>query len=142
MTKTLTILILAILLLNCKYRNNETASYYQNPTQKNESYQRGKAVYQDMCVTCHLANGKGVEKVFPPLAHSDYLKNNQEESIKAIKYGLSDKITVNGIVYNSVMQPMGLTDQEVADVMNYINNTWGNSNNTNLTPEMVSNIKK
>lgn len=89
-----------------------------------------------------MANGEGVEKIFPPLANSDYLKNNQEASIRAVKYGMSGEIVVNGITYNSVMAPLGLTDEEVADVMNYINNAWGNAIDNKVTPDMVANIKK
>ena len=76
-----------------------------------------------MCITCHLDNSKGVPKVYPPLAGSDYLKKNRKESIKASKYGMSGEITVNGITYNSVMAPLGLSDEEVADVINYIHNS-------------------
>jgi hypothetical protein len=67
------------------------------------------------------------QSVFPPLAQSDYLRDNQKASIKGIKNGMSGEIVVNGITYNSVMSPLGLTDKEVADVLNYINNSWGNN---------------
>jgi mono/diheme cytochrome c family protein len=105
-----------------------------------KSYQRGEVLYNDMCITCHLANGEGVPKAFPPLAGSDYLKNNQEASIKSVKYGMSGEITVNGVTYNSVMAKMGLSDEEVADVMNYINNSWGNKYGSILTAEKVTKI--
>ena len=39
---------------------------------------------------------------------------------------MSGEINVNGVTYNNVMATMGLSDEEVADVMNYINNSWGN----------------
>ncbi|MCB0382244.1 MAG: cytochrome c [Psychroserpens sp.] len=103
--------------------------------------QRGAQVYNNLCVTCHLPSGKGVPKTFPPLANSDYLKNNRVKSISAIKYGLSGKITVNGEIYNTPMAAFGLTDREVADVMNYITNSWGNENPTLVTVKEVSKIK-
>ena len=52
-----------------------------------ESIKRGKLLYQDFCVRCHLPNGKGLKGIFPPLAKSDYLFKNMEESIKALKFG-------------------------------------------------------
>ena len=55
---------------------------------------------------------------------------------------MTGEVVVNGVTYNSVMTPMGLSDQEVADVMNYINNAWGNKIGELVTEEMVSNIKK
>lgn len=106
-----------------------------------ESMDRGIIVYEDFCMNCHLPDGKGVEKITPPLALSDYLLN-REKSIKAVKFGQSGKITVNGKVYNGTMTAMGLSDKEVADVMNYITNSFGNSNNKMFTEEEVSKIEK
>lgn len=117
------------------------SSYSQSNALK-ESTQRGKEIYSDFCVTCHLPNGKGVEKVYPPLANSDYLKKNREASIKAIKFGLQGEITVNGKKYNSAMASLGLSNEEIADVMNYITNSWGNKNNKMVTETEVSKIKK
>ncbi|WP_366915881.1 cytochrome c [uncultured Psychroserpens sp.] len=107
-----------------------------------QSMKRGKEIYSDFCISCHLPNGKGVLKAFPPLAKSDYLMTNREESIKSIKYGQSGEITVNGVKYNGVMTPLGLEDKEVADVMNYITNSWGNTNNKLITEKEVSEIEQ
>lgn len=107
-----------------------------------ESISRGQDIYTDFCINCHMANGEGVEKTFPPLAKSDYLKNNREASIRGIKYGQKGEITVNGTVYNGYMAPMGLDDDEIADVMNFINNNWGNSNKKMVTKEEVAAVKK
>ncbi|GGW30822.1 c-type cytochrome [Arenibacter certesii] len=107
-----------------------------------ESIKRGADIYSDFCVTCHLPNGKGVEKTFPPLAKSDYLLKNREESIRGIKFGQQGEIVVNGITYNNTMPAMGLDDEEIADVMNYILNSWGNKGKDFVTPEEVSKIQK
>jgi mono/diheme cytochrome c family protein len=112
----------------------------QNPELK-KSMTRGKSVYTDFCVTCHLPNGKGVPKAFPPLANSDYLMTKRNESIKAIKYGQSGEIIVNGETYNNAMTSLGLEDNEIADVMNYITNSWGNSNDNLITEDEVSKIE-
>lgn len=142
MIKIINLLVLALLFLSCK-SEKKTNDFYGPKTKVNQSsIERGKSVYNDLCITCHMADGKGAEKIFPPLANSDFLKNNQTKSIKAIKYGMSGEITVNGVVYNSVMAPLGLIDEEVADVMNYINNAWGNKIDNWVTPEIVSKIDK
>lgn len=107
-----------------------------------ESVARGRLVYNDFCITCHMASGEGVANVFPPLANSDYLKNNQLESLKGIKYGQNGEIVVNGKTYNGAMAALGLADDEVADVMNYINNSWGNKYGKLITEEEVSEIEK
>lgn len=130
--------ITLISLLSC---NDSSKTVNQNPDLQ-ESILRGEAVYSDLCITCHLPDGKGVPKIFPPLANSDYLKNKRSESIKAIKYGLSGEITVNGVKYNTPMAALGLTNKEVADVMNYITNSWGNKNDKIITEDEVSKIQR
>lgn len=144
--------ILCFALLSCNSSDKKTASKASNKpiaVQQNqqspelkESMQRGKELYTNFCVTCHLPNGKGVQNTFPPLAQSDYLMNKRTESIRAIKYGQSGEIIVNGKTYNSVMAPLGLNDSEVADVMNYITNSWGNTNERLITEEEVSRISQ
>ena len=106
------------------------------------SIQNGNELYLDFCIRCHLADGKGIENSFPPLANADYLIEERSESIKAVKYGQSGEITVNGITYNNVMAPMGLSDQEVADVMNYVMNSWGNKQQIMVTKKEVAAVEK
>lgn len=92
-----------------------------------DSIKRGKDVYSTACVACHQADGKGLEKIFPPLAKSDYLMADKKRSIKQVINGATDPITVNGVKYTTPMIGLGtLSDQEVADVLNYVRNSWGN----------------
>ena len=107
-----------------------------------KSMERGAEVYEGFCMSCHLSEGQGEPNAFPPLADSDYLMNKREESIRAVKYGLSGEITVNGITYNSAMASFGLSDDEVADVMNYILNSWGNEDGDMVTASEVSKIQQ
>lgn len=115
--------------------------FIQN-SELSKSMERGKELYTDFCVTCHKVNGEGTPKVFPPVAKSDFLKKFQTESIRGIKYGQQGKIEVNGLEYNAAMPDPGLTDEEVADVMNYINNSWGNKISGIVTPDKVKKIAK
>lgn len=107
-----------------------------------ESIQRGKDIYTDFCITCHQENGEGVENTFPPLAKSDYLMNNREASIKGVKYGQRGELMVNGVTYNNTMMPLGLENEEIVDVMNYVLNSWGNSGAKMVTIEEVNTILK
>ncbi len=142
MMKTVGIIGLFLIITSCNSKGKKTTdtAHNQEPSQLEASIKRGKMVYSDMCITCHMANGEGVPRAFPPLADSDYLRNNQTESIKAVKYGMSGEIIVNGITYNGAMAPLGLSDEEVADVINYINNSWGNTIDNFVTPEKVSKL--
>lgn len=130
-----TLYTLLILMFSCN------TSPKQTPELK-ESMARGAAVYEDFCMSCHMPQGEGASKVFPPLADSDYLLSKRQESIKAVKYGMSGEITVNGIKYNSNMAALGLSDDEVADVMNYILNSWGNEDGKIVTASEVSKIQR
>lgn len=114
---------------------------FQNKTKK-ESIKAGSEIYQDFCVQCHLSTGIGVFGVFPPLKASDYLLENTNLSIAGIKYGLKGKIIVNNEEYDGLMIRQGLDNEEVADVMNYILNEWGNETTEFITPNQVSKIPK
>lgn len=119
-----------------------TAGFYLNQNKpKAQSIADGKEIYTDFCVQCHLPNGKGVPGSFPPLAKSDYLINALENSIRGVKYGMNGEIIVNGEIYNNQMVAQGLDDEEIADVMNYILNSWGNSHDASVTENEVKNIK-
>lgn len=118
-----------------------TYTLFQDHTFK-ESMESGKEIYTDFCVTCHLEKGEGVATVFPPLAESDYLIKNREASIRGIKYGQQGEIVVNGVTYNSAMASLGLENEEIADVMNYISNSWGNSSDKIVTTEEVAAVSK
>ncbi len=88
---------------------------------------RGKAVYMGTCSTCHQLEGQGLSGVFPPLAKSDFLMADKARSIQVVLAGLSGKITVNGKEYSNVMPPLAnFTDHEIADVLTYVRNSFGN----------------
>lgn len=108
----------------------------------NKSIARGKELYKESCITCHLANGEGVKGTFPPLAKADFLTKYPEKSIHAVKFGMKGAIKVNGVDYNNAMPPSGFADDEIADVMNYIRNSFGNKNSEIVTEKMVAAVKE
>ena len=127
----------ATLLLSCNSEKKKIATNV-----KTQDFISGKLVYDDFCINCHMPDGKGVPNAFPPLANSDYLMSKREESIRSIKYGLKGPIEVNGVKYNGVMAKQGLSDKEIADVMNYITNNWNNKNEELVTENEVSKIQQ
>ena len=106
-----------------------------------KSKKRGEDIYLSYCITCHMDKGQGIQGAFPPLANSDYLMADKERAISTIINGLTEEITVNGQVYFGEMTPQDLNDQEVADVLNFIMNSWGNIGETVLESE-VSKARK
>ena len=106
------------------------------------SIEKGADVYKNFCNQCHRPKGKGIGRSYPPLKGSNWLTEKRLESIKAVKYGLIGEITVNGKIYDNIMAPMGLSDEEVADVMNYTMNSWGNTQDKMVTVEEVASVEK
>ena len=88
---------------------------------------RGKLLYLQHCVVCHQASGQGAVGSFPPLAKSDFLMADKARSIRTLVEGLNGPITVNGKSYDGAMPPVVLNDTQVADVLTFTRNSFGNT---------------
>ncbi len=96
---------------------------------KTDKYSQGKILYTNFCVNCHSENGENLAELIPPLANSDYLVKEKAKVACLIYYGYHGKIIVNGIEYNQQMPSNpNLNDIEIANIINYINNHFGNEN--------------
>lgn len=107
---------------------------------KEELMMSGKRIYESSCMACHQVTGQGVPSAFPPLAASDFLMEDVDRSIHILLNGLSGKIKVNGQVYDSVMPKLELNDEQVASVLTYVRNSWGNSGDA-VMPADVQKIR-
>ena len=105
-----------------------------------EKIKIGKEIFGTTCFACHQSEGQGIPSTFPPLAKSDYLNADSKRAITTILHGLTGEVTVNGKKYNNVMPAQNLSDDEIANVLTYIYNSWGN-NKTEITPEMVKALR-
>lgn len=127
-----------------KVEHAETAATNETTTSEEGSLASkmasGKAIYQRTCFACHQANGQGIPNAFPPLAESDYLNEDVDRAIDIVLQGKTGEITVNGTKYNSIMTKQDISTSEVADVLTYVYNSWGN-NNTDVTTAQVEKIK-
>lgn len=96
---------------------------------KEMQIEKGRQVYMGLCFACHQPDGKGLLNVFPPLAGSDFLQADHERAIRIVLKGLSGPVVVNGRTINSMMPPQEavLTDNQIADVLTFVLNSWGNS---------------
>lgn len=102
----------------------------------------GSVLYTKYCMTCHQADGKGVRGMFPPLAGNEKITGPSSDLIKIVLYGLQGPITVNERDYNQPMPAQGyLNDTQIADILNYIRNSWENKAQP-ITPGEVSKIRK
>jgi mono/diheme cytochrome c family protein len=89
---------------------------------------RGKTVYLQRCMVCHQADGGGVPKLNAPLDASSAV--NGSDVSKLIKYivkGFADRVEIDGELYSNAMPAAAdLTDQQIADVLTFIRNSWTN----------------
>lgn len=108
---------------------------------KDERIAAGKTIFASTCQACHQADGKGIPGAFPPLAGSDYFKGNPSKVASTVTHGLSGAITVNGKAYNGIMPTQTLGDEEVANVVTFVMNSFGNGGGE-ITPAQVSAIRK
>ncbi|MBL7692011.1 MAG: nitrite reductase, copper-containing [Flavipsychrobacter sp.] len=96
------------------------------PLTKEEKIAQGKALYTSTCQPCHQADANGIAGSFPPLAKSDYFASDPAKAIRAVVHGVTGKITVNGKVYDGIMPKQTLSDPQIASVVTYILNNFGN----------------
>ena len=104
-----------------------TASSVSGTLTLQDQIHAGEALFAGTCSVCHQANGAGLPGVFPPLAKSDFLAADAKRAMDVVLRGLNGKLKVNGADYDSVMPPMNqLNDDEVANILTYVLNSWGN----------------
>jgi nitrite reductase (NO-forming) len=109
---------------------------------REEQQKAGEALFAGTCSVCHQPNGQGLEGVFPPLAKSDFLMADLKRAIGIVLNGLTGPVTVNGKAFNSVMPPMSqLNDDEVANILTYVRNSWGNQD-AQVSASEVAEIRK
>ncbi len=120
------------------------------PKELVETYIKGAEIYarEAHCGTCHMPDGKGQASTYPPLAASDWLDANDERLIKLILHGIEGPMVVNGKKYGPEQGTPPMTrfaelinDEEVAAVLTYVRNSWGNQGAA-VKPETVAAIRK
>jgi mono/diheme cytochrome c family protein len=89
----------------------------------------GKQLFTTTCQACHQATGQGLPGVFPPLAGAPWVTGDPHTLAKIVLHGLTGPVEVAGTTYNGAMPAFGnqLGDAELAAVLSYIRNEWGNS---------------
>lgn len=91
------------------------------------SIERGKKVYDNTCLACHQVNGSGVPGMNPPLKKTKWVIGDKKTLINVVLKGMDEEIVVGDETYSNVMPAFAnLSDQEIADVLTYIRNSFGN----------------
>ncbi len=104
--------------------------------------EKGKQVFLQTCFVCHQTDGRGVPDQIPPLIKSDFLMADKNRIIRGVLMGQTGQMVVNGKRYNSTMTPLNyLTDEQIANVLTYVRNSFGNSGE-GVSVEEVSKMRK
>lgn len=94
------------------------------------------------CVTCHQENGEGLPPSFPPLKGQEEWMGDCAKHAGYVLNGMQGEIEVAGVKYNGVMPAQAnLSDLEIAAVITYERNSWGNAYGDCL-PEQVAAARK
>jgi mono/diheme cytochrome c family protein len=122
MKKTLIVLIslaavMPIFFMSCNSSSTSKASIA-----------RGEKIYTQYCLSCHQADGSGVPQLNPPLKNTAYVLGEESRLISILMNGFIDGVEINGNSYTNPMPPFGagLKDEEIADVLTYVRNSFGN----------------
>ena len=89
----------------------------------------GKAIYAHACIACHEADGSGAPRIYPPLPANANLQSADPASTLRIILDGAQTVTTPRAPNTGSMPAYAkqLSDQEIADVTNYIRNSWGNA---------------
>src|ERR1700743_1795946 len=113
--------VIVLFVISCQSEENIEFKRY---------YSSGALVYQEHCQNCHGTNGEGLSALIPPLTDSTFLKNNKNSLACFITKGLKGQITIKGKKFDDAMPANDLSPIEVAQVLTYIGNSFGNKLNT------------
>ena len=102
----------------------------------------GKDVFSLYCLACHQEDGTGVPNLNPPLVKTSYVLGDKKKLIGIVLNGFEEKVEINGEFYSNVMAPHDfLSDIEVASVLTYVRNSFGNKASA-ITVAEVKNVRK
>jgi mono/diheme cytochrome c family protein len=102
---------------------------------------RGGKVYAQHCASCHQVDGGGVPGLNPPLEKTSWVTGSKTRLIRVVLKGMNSHEEIDGETYSNTMAPHNhLTDQQIADVLTYIRNSFGNKA-TPITPGDVKYVR-
>ncbi|NNM88468.1 MAG: c-type cytochrome [Phycisphaerae bacterium] len=110
------------------------------PKTKEEQIALGRKLFSSICAACHQPSGQGRPNIFPPLAGSDFLNADKSRAIRIVISGRQGEVIVNGQKYNNNMPSFPLTDDDIANVLTYVYNSFGNSG-LDVKPEEVTAVR-
>jgi mono/diheme cytochrome c family protein len=115
----------------------------KQPAPNKATMERGKKVYDVVCLACHQPDGAGMFPMNPTLVKTKWVLGDKKQLIKIVLKGLKGgEIEIDGDTFNNPMpaQESVLDDQQVADVLTYVRNSFGNKASA-VTPAEVKAVR-
>ncbi|MDY7803441.1 cytochrome c [Burkholderia stagnalis] len=111
--------------------------------QAGDASKPGAAVYRDNCMACHRSDGRGYTRVFPALGGNPVVQGDDPTSVIHVVLAGSALKGTHTAPSTFTMPPFGwrLSDQEVADVANFVRTSWGNTGSP-VTAAQVAKVRK
>jgi len=138
-------LLAAVFIIACGGEEKKSAvSENSKQTVEVSQYENkeGKKVYDQYCLSCHQAQGTGVPNLNPPLKATDYVLGDKQRLIGIVLKGSNEGLNINGMTYSNAMPPHNfLSDQEIAQVLSYVRNSFGNQADT-VAAEEVKKVRE
>jgi mono/diheme cytochrome c family protein len=112
-----------------------------------KSISNGKGIYMTTCTACHMPGGTGVPGAFPPFDGSEWVLGDPRRMVALVIKGYAGPITVKGQAFNNVLIavdtqfPQLKDNTHLADVLNFIRNSWSNKAGVPITPEFVQKVR-
>lgn len=104
-------------------------------------YSAGSVVYQTRCQNCHGSDGKGLAALIPALTDSVYLKANKNVLACLVRYGSKNPLSALGKTTDGQMAAVSIPPVEVAQVLTYVANSFGNKMGTITTQQVEDDLK-
>jgi mono/diheme cytochrome c family protein len=135
--KVRAITIISVLILTLAY-----ACESESSIEFKQYYASGAAVYQQHCQNCHGGKGEGLAALIPPLTDTASIKKIKEQLPCILQNGLKGQINVSGRSFNGQMPAASLTPIEIAQVITYVGNSFGNKAGLTTNDNVTTNLAK
>ncbi len=101
-------------------------------------YSGGSVIYQSKCQNCHGSDGKGLAALIPPLTQ---IKTDKAVLACLVKYGSKSALNAADKTFGNQMPATDIPAVDVAKVITYVTNSFGNKMGTTTTDQVEKDLK-
>jgi mono/diheme cytochrome c family protein/glucose/arabinose dehydrogenase len=103
-------------------------------------FERGQALFEQTCASCHQLSGLGDILLAPPLRDSPYVLGDAERLTKIVAHGLRGRIDMNGMSWDGEMPGYVASDEDLAAVLTYLRRAWNHAADP-IEPDFVRSVR-